>query len=119
MKRLTMIAVAAVLCFDLPSALAADVEVTWMDPTCGYFAVALPESPEPEKFGLFSARRLPLPKVGDQLRGDMTEIETELENLRNGDTLLVIHWADAKSLEQLVRNTPVQCASKWSKRKKR
>jgi hypothetical protein len=49
----------------------------------------------------------------------MTEIETELENLRNGDSLLVIHWADAKSLEQLVRNTPVQCASKWSKRKKR
>lgn len=119
MKTPTTIAVVLLLCFSLPRAWAADVEVAWMDPTCGYFAVKLPESPEPEKFGLFSARRLPLPKVGDQLRGDMTEIETELENLRNGDMLLVIHWADAKSLEQLVRNTPVQCASKWSKRKKR
>ena len=116
MKRLTTIAIAGALGLQFSSALAADVEVAWMDPTCGYFAVALPESPEPEKFGLFSARRLPLPKVGDQLRGDMTEVETELENLRNGDTLSVIHWADAKSLDQLVRNTPVQCASKWSNR---
>ena len=117
MKTPTLITVVLMLYFSLPVAWAADVEVAWMDPTCGYFAVELPESPEPEKFGLFSARRLPLPKVGDQLRGNMTEVETELENLRNGDMLLVIHWADAKSLEQLVRNTPVQCASKWSKRK--
>ena len=116
MKTPTINAVVLALCLSLPGAWAADVEVTWMDPTCGYFAVALPESPEPEKFGLFSARRLPLPKVGDQLRGDMTAVETELENLRNGDNILVIHWADAKSLDQLVRNTPVQCASKWKNR---
>ena len=116
MKRITLIAVATALCSQLPSALAADVDVTWMDPTCGYFAVALPEGPEPERFGLFSARALPLPKVGDTLRGDMTEVETKLENLTNGDTHTVIHWANAKSLEQLVRNTPVQCASKWSNR---
>lgn len=114
MKRLTLIAAATALVSYLPNALAEDVEVTWLDPTCGYFAVALPENPEPEKFGLFSARVLPLPKVGDMLRGSMTEVETKLENLSNGDTLTVIHWANAKSLEQLVRNTPVQCASKWS-----
>ncbi len=114
-----MTCIAAVLCLQGPAALAADVEVTWMDPTCGYFAVRLPESPEPEKFGLFSARALPLPNVGDQLRGDMAEIETELENLSSGVKHTVIHWANAKSQEQLVRNTPVQCASKWSNRKKR
>ncbi len=116
MTRLTIIAVATALVSHLSGALAADVEVTWMDPTCGYFAVALPDNPDPEKFGLFSARALPLPKVGDTLRGDMAEVETKLENLSNGDTLTVIHWANAKSLEQLVRNTPVQCASKWSNR---
>ncbi len=116
MKRLVTITFATVLLLQLPSAMAADVPVTWLDPTCGYFAVKLPESPEPEKFGLFSARTLPLPNVGDELRGNMTEIETQLENLSSGEIHNVIHWADAKSLEQLVRNTPVQCASKWKNR---
>jgi len=116
MKRLITITFAAIFLLQLPSVLAADVPVTWLDPTCGYFAVALPESTEPEKFGLFSARALPLPKVGDRLRGDMTEIETQLENLTSGEIHNVIHWADAKSQEQLVRNTPVQCASKWKNR---
>jgi len=119
MNRLTMIAVAAAFYVYLPASFAADAEVTWLDPTCGYFVVELPEGPEPEKFGLFSARGLPLPDVGDILQGSMTEIETELLNLTNGDRHTVIHWANAKLSEQLVRNTPVQCASKWSKRKKR
>ena len=119
MKRLMMIAVAATLGVYLPSGFAADVPVTWLDPTCGYFVVELPQGPEPERFGLFSARGLPLPDVGDQLQGDMTEIETVLTNVTSGEQHTVIHWADAKLQEQLVRNTPVQCASKWSKRKKR
>ena len=119
MKRRMTLTLAAILCSHLPSVLAAEVPVTWLDPTCGYFVVELPESPEPEKFGLFSARGLPLPNVGDQLRGDMTEIETVLSNLTSGQKHTVIHWADAKLQEQLVRNTPVQCASKWSNRKKR
>ena len=112
-------AVVTALFVYLPSAYAEDVEVTWLDPSCGYFVVALPEGPEPEKFGLFSARGLPLPNVGDLLQGSMTEIETELVNLTNGDRHTVIHWANAVLSEQLVRNTPVQCASKWSKRKQR
>jgi hypothetical protein len=49
----------------------------------------------------------------------MTEVETQLENLTSGASHNVIHWADAKLQEQLVRNTPVQCASKWKNRKKR
>ncbi len=110
---------ATALCVYVPSVLSAQVEVTWLDPTCGYFVVALPESDEPEKFGLFSARGLPLPKVGDLLEGSMTEIETELDNITSGKKHSVIHWADAKLHEQLVRNTPVQCASKWKNRKKR
>ena len=119
MKRLVMIAATAALCAQMQTGIAADVEVTWLDPTCGYFVTNLPEGAQEENFGLFSARGLPLPNVGDQLRGSMTEVETELENLSSGDRHTVIHWADAKLQEQLVRNTPVQCASKWSKRKKR
>ena len=34
-----------------------------------------------------------------------------------GQKMAVIHWANAKEQAQLVRNTPVQCASKWKKRK--
>ena len=116
MKKLATISFATAFLLHLSSATAADVPVTWLDPTCGYFAVKLPESAEPEKFGLFSARALPLPSVGDELRGNMTEIETQLENLTTGEIHNVIHWADAKSQEQLVRNTPVQCASKWKNR---
>ena len=119
MKRRITIAGAAALCIHLSTGLAAEVEVTWIDTTCGYFVVELPPSDEPEKFGLFSARGLPLPKVGDRVAGNMTEIETQLENLTSGESHNVIHWADAKLQEQLVRNTPVQCASKWTNRKNR
>ncbi|KPK34338.1 MAG: hypothetical protein AMJ66_03980 [Betaproteobacteria bacterium SG8_40] len=119
MKGLIGIAAAAAFCIHLPGAFAAEVEVTWLDPTCGYFVVELPPSDEPEKFGLFSARGLPLPNVGDRVSGSMTEVETQLENLTSGASHNVIHWADAKLQEQLVRNTPVQCASKWKNRKKR
>jgi len=41
-----------------------------------------------------------------------------LVNQRSGDKHVVIHWANAKAADMLVRNTPVQCASKWKKKKK-
>ena len=119
MKKLIALMAATVICLNISSSLAADVEVTWLDPTCGYFVVKLPEGSQVEAFGLFSARALPLPKVGDFLQGDMSEIETTLLNLRNDKRHIVVHWADAKRHEQLVRNTPVQCARKWKNRKKR
>jgi hypothetical protein len=119
MKHFIALMAAIAIGANISFALSADVEVTWLDPTCGYFAIMLPEGSQEEAFGLFSARALPLPKVGDVLQGDMTEIETTLLNLRNDTRHVVIHWADAKRQEQLVRNTPVQCASKWKDRKKR
>ena len=119
MKKLITLMAAAAICLNISSGLAADVEVTWLDPTCGYFVVKLPEGTQKEAFGLFSVRALPLPKEGDILQGNMTEIETTLLNLRNDSRHNVIHWADAKLHEQLVRNTPVQCASKWKIKNKR
>lgn len=119
MNKLITLMAAAAIYLNVQPALAADVEVTWLDPTCGYFVVKLPEGTQEEAFALFSARALPLPKVGDFLQGDMTEVETTLLNLRNDKRHTVIHWADAKLHEQLVRNTPVQCASKWKNRKSR
>ena len=44
--------------------------------------------------------------------------ELELVNQRSGDKHVVIHWANAKAAEMLIRNTPVQCASKWKKQNK-
>jgi len=41
-----------------------------------------------------------------------------LLNQRSGDKHAVIHWANAKEAAMLIRNTPVQCASKWKKKKK-
>ena len=119
MKTLVTFAAAAALYMHASFGVAADVEVTWLDPTCGYFVVKLPDSDQPEKFGLFSARALPLPTVGDLVQGDMTEAETTLLNLRTDEHHTVIHWADAITSEQLVRNTPSQCGSKWKNRKRR
>ena len=119
MKKLVNTMAILAIFLHITHSLAADVEVTWMDPTCGYFIVNLPEGDQEENFGLFSARGLPLPTVGDPVRGDMTEVETTLLNLRTDEKHTVIHWADAKLHEQLVRNTPVQCASKWKSKKRR
>jgi hypothetical protein len=118
-KNLVALMVSAAIFLNIPFGQAAEVEVTWIDPTCGYFVVNLPESAQEESFGLFSARGLPLPNVGDHVQGDMTEVETTLLNLRTDERHTVIHWADAKRHEQLVRNTPVQCARKWKSRKER
>lgn len=119
MKKFMNLVAALVIVLHMTHSLAADVEVTWMDPTCGFFVVKLPEDGRKEAFGLFSARGLPLPKVGDDVQGDLSVFETTLLNLRTDETHTVIHWADAKLQEQLVRNTPVQCAAKWKIKKKR
>jgi len=90
--------------------------VTWHDPTCGYFVLTLPGDQE-EKFGLFSWRSGADPKMEDVWDGDIVAGEDiDIVNKANGEKMTVIHWANAKSLAQLVRNTPVQCASKWKKK---
>lgn len=102
-----------------PVALAADGPVTWMDPTCGYFIVSLPEGNPAEAFGLFSLKANPLPAVGDSLSGELVgAAEVVLQNVTKGIAHDAIHWANAKSQEQLVRNTPVQCASRWKIKKR-
>ncbi len=107
---LTILAVSA--------AQADEVPVTWLDPTCGYFVVKMPDGNPAEAFGLFSLKANPLPEVGDTLTGDLVGAEVTLQNLSKGIAHEAIHWANAKSQEQLVRNTPVQCASKWKRKKK-
>ena len=67
-----------------------------MSQTGGHFIIKLSETGEPEKFGLFSARGLPLPIISDRPESGMTEIETPLGNLHSGKTHNVIHRADAK-----------------------
>jgi len=49
--------------------------------------------------------------------GQVAHTDIDIVNKANGEKMTVIHWANAKSLAQLVRNTPVQCASKWKKKK--
>jgi len=110
MKRLVTIAFACALALQIAPVLAEEPQVTWIDASCRYFVVKLPESDEPEKFGLFSARVPPMPNTGDQLKGSMTAIETQLENLTTGQIHNVIHWADAKSQEQLVHLASEKCA---------
>lgn len=92
--------------------------VTWSDPTCGYFALALPGDNPKEAFGLFSVKTPPVPDVGDVLSGDIVSAqEPELRNETRSVGHATIHWASAARQDMLVRNTPVQCASRWKKRK--
>ena len=104
--------------FALCSAAQADEgTVTWHDPSCGFFVLTLPGDQE-EKFGLFSWKSGADPRVEQVWEGDLVKgEEIDIANKANGDKMAVIHWANAKEQAQLVRNTPVQCASKWKKRK--
>jgi hypothetical protein len=112
MKQLVATMFACAIALHMSSVLADEARVTWRNASCGYFVVKLPEDSEAEKFGLFSIRALPLPDVGDELKGSMTSIETQLENLTSGEIHNVIHWADAKTQEQLVQKTTRKCGSK-------
>jgi hypothetical protein len=93
-------------------------EVSWSDPTCGYFVIKLPTDDPSQAYGLFSVKGLPLPAVGDVLAGDIvTAQEPTLTNRTKDVKHDVIHWASAKEQVMLVRNTPVQCASRWKKKR--
>lgn len=96
---------------------AAEGTVTWSDPTCGFFVLTLPEG-TPERFGLFSWKSGADPKLDAVWEGDIVDGEDiELTNKTSGAKMAVIHWANAKEQAQLVRNAPVQCASKWKRKK--
>ena len=115
-KKTLLSALGLVLACAAP-AQAAEGTVTWHDPTCGFFVLSLPEGP-PERFGLYSWKSGADPKVDQVWEGDIvTGEDIGIVNKENGEKREVIHWANAKEQAQLVRNTPVQCASKWKKRK--
>jgi hypothetical protein len=104
----------AALC---PAAHAVQGTVTWNDASCGFFVLSLPGEQE-EKFGLYSWKSGADPKVDQVWDGDLIAgEEIDITNSANGEKMAVIHWANAKEQAQLVRNTPVQCASKWKKRR--
>ena len=95
-----------------------DVTVTWTDPSCGFFVGQLPEGEPADAFGLFSWKVNPGPQAGDILEGNdmVAGQDVEVVNKRNGDKYTLIHWANAKAPEMLIRNTPVQCRNKWKKK---
>lgn len=93
--------------------------VTWTDPSCGYFIIQLPEGNPSEAFGLYSSKTKPMPNVGDTLEGEdiVSTYEVEVTDVASGRKLELLHWANAKSPEMLIRNAPVQCASRWKRRR--
>jgi hypothetical protein len=99
-------------------AAAAEGEVSWSDSSCGYFVVKLPSDDPAEAYGLFSVKGLPIPNVGDTLEGDLLAAqEPTLTNRTKNVNHDVIHWVSAKEEKMLVRNAPVQCASRWKKKR--
>lgn len=93
--------------------------VTWTDPSCGYFIIQLPEGNPAEAFGLYSSKTKPMPNVGDTLEGDdiVSAYEVEATDVASGQKHELLHWANARSPEMLIRNAPVQCASRWKRKR--
>jgi len=106
--------------FVTAEARAEEAPIIWSDASCGYFVVKLPEGEADDAYGLFSRKENPTPDVGDSIEGTnlVTAENVDAVNKRTGDTYALIHWANAKAPEMLIRNTPVQCASRWKKKKK-
>jgi hypothetical protein len=98
---------------------AEEAPIIWSDASCGYFVVKLPEAGPDDAYGLFSRKVNPTPAVGDSIEGAnlVTAEEVDALNKRTGDSYALIHWANAKAPEMLIRNTPVQCVSRWKKKK--
>jgi hypothetical protein len=117
MKPIVAIAAFAALAAAADAQSADRGPVTWIDPSCGYFIIQLPEGNPAEAFGLFSSKTKPIPKVGDVLEGDIVSAyEVEATDVNTGQKHPLLHWANAKSPEMLIRNAPVQCASRWKKK---
>jgi len=99
------------------AAISAEGSVVWADTTCSYFIVQLPEGNASEAFGLFRANTKPMPKVGDIVEGDiLAAFEVEVTEKATGKKYSLIHWANGKSEETLVRHSPVQCTSRYKKK---
>ncbi len=105
---ITMVASGHALCAEGP--------VVWADASCGYFVVQLPEGNPDEAFGLFRSNNNPMPKVGDVLEGDIVAAyELDATDKATGRKYSLLHWANGKSAEMLVRHSPVFCTSRYKK----
>ncbi|HKQ25317.1 MAG TPA: hypothetical protein VJT81_12820 [Burkholderiales bacterium] len=99
------------------AAVSAEGPVVWADTTCGYFIVQLPEGNPDETFGLFKSNTKALPKVGDIVQGDIVATyKVDLTDKATGEKYSLLHWANGKSEETLVRHSPVYCASRYRKK---
>jgi hypothetical protein len=99
-------------------AISAEGPVVWADNTCDYFIIQLPQGNPAEAFGLFKSNDKPIPKVGDVVEGDIVAAyKLDATDKATGQKYSLLHWANGKSEETLVRNSPVYCASRYKKKK--
>ncbi|MEK6210093.1 MAG: hypothetical protein AABM64_06935 [Pseudomonadota bacterium] len=98
------------------AAISAEGPVVWADTTCDYFIVQLPEGNPAETFGLFKSNTKLIPKVGDIVEGDIVAAyKVDVTDKATGQKYSLLHWANGKSEETLVRHSPVYCASRYKK----
>jgi hypothetical protein len=98
------------------AAVSAEGQVVWTDTTCDYFIIQLPDGNPAEAFGLFRSDTKPIPKVGDIVEGDIVAAyKVDVTDKATGQKYSLLHWANGKSEETLVRHSPVQCASRYKK----
>ena len=94
------------------AAAAEEARISWYDPTCRFFVVDLAEG-----FGLYEWKQGSEPTVGDAIAGEIgggPELEATLKS--SGEKLSLVHWADGKTPELLIKHTPDWCKSRRKKK---
>lgn len=102
----------AVFPMTLPCGYGDELKITWYDPTCGFMLGELAEG-----YGLYQWKKGPEPKVGNVVIGDIAggpPVEADLQP--SGEKISMVHWADAKSGEVLLKHTPRGCLNKPKKK---
>jgi hypothetical protein len=117
MKARTVLLTFAATMLTSGAAVSAEGPVVWTDTTCDYFIIQLPDGNPAEAFGLFRSDTKPIPKVGDIVEGDIVAAyKVDVTDKATGQKYSLLHWANGKSEETLVRHSPVQCASRYKKK---
>ncbi|HEV8646440.1 MAG TPA: hypothetical protein VGR01_12825 [Burkholderiales bacterium] len=117
MKARTVFLTFATTMLASGAAVSAEGPVVWADSTCDYFIIQLPEGNPAEAFGLFRSNTKSIPKVGDIVEGDIVAAyKVDVTDKATGQKYSLLHWANGKSEETLVRHSPVYCSSRYKKR---
>lgn len=101
----------AALAAPLPGAAAESGEVVWVDPSCNHFIAKIGD-----EFGTYNWRSGSTPQKGDQMEGDLLNLEgggREIKNATAGGANTVYIIAIGPRLYSMIHTAPAQCKKRF------